>query len=987
MIPIQFARPLFLLLLVVLPLAAFLGWPGKGLNRRREIVSLILRLVILTCVILALAGPEIARQSDKLAVVFLLDHSDSMSSSAQRAAEAYIQKAVSELGEREQAAVVVFGSDALVERPISSATSFEPVTSLITTNQTDLAEAVQLALALFPADAAHRIVILSDGGNTTGDALAAARLAATSNAQILYVPFQPEAGAEVSVSDVEAPANLHQGETFDLSFTLTASEATQAAVRVLADGEIVHSGNYDLDRGTHTYTIPLEAGEPGFVNYEVLVSANGDTFYQNNELDTFSRVSGPPRVLVVAPPAGEAMGFRGETRPDEYSALVQVLENANILYDLAIPSGLPSELPLLAEYASVILVDVPAREFNQRQLTAVQSYVRDLGGGLIVIGGPTAYGVGGYYRTALEETLPVEMQLKDEARRPSIALVFVIDRSGSMSDTSGGMMKIELAKEAAMRSVELMAPFDQVGVIVFDEEASWAVPMTEVGDYNQVIDAIGSIRSGGGTDILAGVQAMANVLPDVDATVRHVILLTDGGASQTGIPQLVESLNQEYGITLTTVGVGYDAAPFLPELAEIGGGRYYFAGEPSSVPSIFTEETTLATRSYIIEEVFYPQLLNPSPILSGITEVPPLYGYVGTSAKAAARTILVSHQEDPILASWQYGLGRAVAFTSDASGRWAKDWIGWDGYATFWAQAVNYVNSQPTQSTFDVSVDHEDEVAHLSVTAFDENGDYLNDYTLEANVVYPDGETQTVELHQVASGEYAGDFVPTSQGTYVIGVAANSPDAEETEAGTITETAGWVLTYSPEYRATQANVDLLRRMAELTGGGLAPAEPAALLNHDLPAPRTSRPIWSWLLVIAAVLLPLDVAVRRLVVTWADARVGLSKLSKRLSPRPAAQPETVQRSERLSALFEAKQRAQDEQPEETSPAPPQAQEPKPKRQPVVIKHPPTEDTTPKPSAAEITQRKPTASPAKTEGSTTSYLLSRKRAREKEDAEED
>jgi hypothetical protein len=359
---------------------------------------------------------------------------------------------------------------------------------------------------------------------------------------------------------------------------------------------------------------------------------------------------------------------------------------------------------------------------------------------------------------------------------------------------------------------------------------------------------------------------------------------------------------------------------------------------------------------------------------------------VGTSAKAAARTILVSHQEDPILASWQYGLGRAVAFTSDASGRWAKDWIGWDGYATFWAQAVNYVNSQPTQSTFDVNVDHEDEVAHLSVTAFDENGDYLNDYTLEANVVYPDGQTQTVELHQVASGEYAGDFVPTSQGTYVIGVAANSPNADEAEIGTITETAGWVLTYSPEYRATQANVDLLRRMAELTGGGLAPAEPATLLNHDLPAPRTSRPIWPWLLAIAAILLPLDVAVRRLVVTWADVRAGLAKLGNRFSPSPAVQPETAQRSERLSALFEAKQRAQDEQPEETPPASTQTQEHKPKRQPVVIKHP-VEDITPKPSAAEITQRKPTAPPAKTEGSTTSYLLSRKRAREKGTEEED
>jgi uncharacterized membrane protein len=347
----------------------------------------------------------------------------------------------------------------------------------------------------------------------------------------------------------------------------------------------------------------------------------------------------------------------------------------------------------------VVLVDVRRLGTNQMERC---NHVRDMGGGLVAVGGPTSYGVGGYFDTPLEDTLPVDMAIRDEKRRPSLAIVFIIDHSGSMSETSGGVEKLELAKEAAARSVELLFPTDRVGVIAFDDTAAWVVP--DRSRIRWVVNSIGTIRSGGGTDIMAGLRAMAEDLPSDPANVKHVILLTDGGADPTGIPELVQRLYAENGITLSTVAVGRDAAPFLEDLAELGGGRYHFTADASSVPSIFTEETTLASRAYIVEEPFFPTLANSSPILTGVASVPRLYGYVATSAKPLAQVILKSEKDDPILAAWQYGLGRSVAFTSDATGHWGRDWVAWQNFPAFWVQAVRYTLGDVQDSVLEMDV-------------------------------------------------------------------------------------------------------------------------------------------------------------------------------------------------------------------------------------------------------------------------------------------
>ena len=892
----RFGSPFFLLLLLLLPLLAWMGWPSAGRWHRREFVSLVLRLVIAACLILALAGLQLVRGGNDLALVFLVDVSDSMPQQAVSGEIGYVREALAGMGPNDQAAVILFGADALVERPMLAGRELSTVTSVPITTQTDLAKAIQLGMALYPSGPARRMVILSDGAETGGNAQSAAQIAAASGVQIFSVPFVSQPGADAMVTGVDAPTHLRPGEKFDLNMNVQASAPMQANIRVIAGDQVVYDQPRELRRGTQTFSLPLTAGDPGFIDYRVQITPGQDLYYQNNTLDAFSRVEGPPGILMVASQGSES-------RPEVYSALMAALKAAGFRVDRVPPQLLPSDLPGLARYDSIVLVDVPATELGVNQMEALQSYVRDVGGGLVVVGGPASYGVGGYYDTPLESALPVDMQIKDEKRRPSLGIVFIIDHSGSMGETSGSAVKLELAKEAAARSVRMLFPTDRVGVIAFDDVASWVVPMTPLSDALAVTRAIGSIQVGGGTDILGGVHAMARVLPGDPAKVKHVILLTDGGADPTGIPELVQQLHEQ-GITLSTVGIGNDAAPFLKDLASIGGGRYHFTSDAGSIPSIFTEETTMAMRAYLVEEPFHPKLASPSPVLSGIGSVPELYGYVASSPKPLAQVILQSDQKDPILATWQYGLGRSVAFTSDATGHWARDWVNWKNFPAFWAQVVQSTMGGTQNAALNMSVKNDEASSTITLDALTRVGDFLNGYQVKANIVSPAGDAQTITLQQVAPGRYEGVFEPAQQGNYIMRFTG-----VDEGGASFSETQGWTMSYSPEYGDTPPNPDLLVRLATITGGKVAPPNPSASFEHTLLGSRATRPVAPWLIVLAALLLPLDVASRRLALSRTDLLRWRDRLVSRIAG-PAQQGEApALPDERMSALMRSKERVQ------------------------------------------------------------------------------
>jgi hypothetical protein len=423
------------------------------------------------------------------------------------------------------------------------------------------------------------------------------------------------------------------------------------------------------------------------------------------------------------------------------------------------------------------------------------------------------------------------------------------------------------------------------------------------------LNAIGSLR-GGGTISWLDCRRSRRFAQDL-GKVKHVILLTDGGLTFRSFRANRQD-EHRISITLSTVGVGQDAAPFLADLARTGGGRYHFTADAGAIPSIFTSETSLATRAYIEEHPFFPQLSSPSPVLSGITQVPQLLGYITTTAKSSAQTILVSDLGDPILSVWQYGLGRAAAFTSDATGRWAKSWTGWKDFPRFWAQLIGEVSRRETPDQ-SISVQVESPgagsqlgEARLTVDARGGGGEFRNGYQFSARVVSPGGQVQAVLLAQTGPGRYEAEFHPSQTGAYLIAVSEGpQPDSASTGSG-LASINGWVNPYPAEFSLQPPDPQLLEQVARLTGGGIAASDPGEVFQHDLPAPRATRPLWPWLLALAALLLPVDIGLRRLAFSKEDVLRAWTKVSGRLKPGTVLPAPAPERSPRIQALLKAKQ---------------------------------------------------------------------------------
>jgi uncharacterized membrane protein len=912
---VAFARPWWLLLVALLPYFIHLGRPVGRHGRRRAWAALGVRCALVTLVVLSLAGAQAVLGSDRLAVVYLLDVSDSISEVERRRALTFVSAGLAALGPRDRAGLVLFGADAVVERPVVDAAALGPIASVARTHHTDLAEAVRLGVGLLPAGAARRLVILSDGRATVGDAEQAVRLARSQGVQVDVVPLDATLPVEVWLEALELPDRLHQGEEFSLLVAGRATTETTALLTVEAGARVVAQETLRLSPGENTFAVPLKAEAVGFLPFRASLAPAADTYPQNNALSAFVVVEGPPRVLLVA------------SEGVEDDALATALRATGFDVQARTPGAMPSDPASLAAYGAVVLVDTPAAALSPRAMDALQAYVRDLGGGLVAVGGPNAYGVGGWYDTPLEETLPVEMTIHDQERFPPMAIVIVIDKSGSMAATEGGVQKIRLAGEAAARVAELITDLDEITVIAFDDRPVDVIGPTLGSQREAVIERVTRLQAGGGgIYVRESLEAALEYLAESEQQLRHVILLADGSDAehQQGVPTLVEERMAAQGVTLSTVAIGGGQdLRFLEQVATLGGGRYHFTDRAANLPVIFAQETQLAMRSYVVEEPFHPRQTARSPILAAIDEVPSLVGYVATTPKPAGRVILSTHQEDPLLAAWQYGLGRAVAWTSDATGRWAQSWVAWEEFARFWAQTVRWSIVERMDRPAELTVTPEGERAWATLDVVGEEGAPVNGLDAQLSVVGPAGETHQLTLAQEAPGRYAGHFPAAAEGAYLMRVSGSLM-----EEPLLAFTTGWVRGYSPEYGALQGDPTYLTRLAEL-GGGRMLEEAAQSARHDVAGRGVRRELWPYLLAMAALLVPVDVGVRRLAVSRRDWVRAWAWLRGRL--RPPGRPAPEEHPPALERLFRAKARVEERGPEPRGPvaSPPTVEGPTPR----------------------------------------------------------
>lgn len=809
-----------------------------------------LRLLLLTLLLLALLGAQWTRRTRDLAVVFVLDRSAS-TRAAWDAQVAFVEAALEAKAPRDRAAIVVFGGEAWVDRPLSPLPELRAIATTPRTEATDIEEALRLALALIPQGAPGRVVLLTDGLETLGRAAWGLQEARARGIEVQLVQSgDGSPGPEVWLSEVRTPARVYPGDRVPVSVRVRGNTA-QPVRLVWSSGGQLGQTELALTSEESTLVFPVLAAEPGFMAVRVCVEAEFDTFLQNNCTDGWVLVEGAPRVLVLG-------------SPEERAALAQALASAGLLVETALPGDLPLTARGLADYAGIVLVNTPARAFSVQSLTALHAFVRDMGGGLVAVGGPESYGVGGWLGTPLETVLPVEMRLQDPQRFPPLAMIVIIDKSGSMGATEGGVTKIRLAAEAAIRVAETLNDSDILAVVAYDDRPADTLGPVMLTERDSLIAQLRRLQVGGGgiyvresMNYAIGLFAQMTVQPGMQ---RHILMLADGSDAerQEGVLELTRRLVEEQRITTSVVAIGDGSdVPFLSRMAEAGTGRFYLTEQAADLPGIFAEEAARAKRSYIVEETFYPTAVSPWLPVAGIAATPALRGYVATAPKPSAQVVWEGTQSDPLLAVWQYGLGRAVAWTSDATGRWAADWVDWEDYARFWGGVVREVLPAPSDGGVALWVRAEGAGARIVADVTGAAGEYADGLDLRVQVAVQGSaaEPLTVQLAQVAPGHYAGAFTPPAPGALLLRLH-----------GDRNLLAGWVAPPAEEYIPGDAEFAVARLAAQ---GGLAVTEPGAVFRHTLRGREAGQPLAPWLLLVAALLWPVDIAWRRLALTRAD----------------------------------------------------------------------------------------------------------------------
>jgi len=871
--------PLFVLVAaVLLALEGVLYWRRQTGGRLRvpsvtgDQWALALRGALVVVLLVTLLRPTLPRWVDRLNVVFLLDHSDSVSLVARERAYRFVAEAVKHLKSGDRHEVIVFGEEAVVDQPLSNRPSVDRPKAVVSGRGTNIFQAMQLALATVTPGHANRLVMLTDGRQNAGNALAGAQAAKDARADIFYVPAPLTFTQEVVAEAMLLPQEVKYGEPFQAKVVAWSLKETQARLSLFRNGEFLGSQIVRLTAGKNVFAYRQALDQSGIHVYQAALDVEGDTIEDNNRAVGTVVVRGRPQVLLADRDRSHA------------SSLAAALRSQNIEVTVVEPPGIPKDVAGLQKYDGVVLSNVSSLKLTRPQMAQIRDYVRDHGGGLMMIGGEESFGLGGYYRTPVEEALPVTMEVKQKVEIPSLAVVLSIDRSGSMAmSTDEKVTKLDLAKEAAHLVVDLLDERNEVGVMSWDTEFIWDSPMRGARDKGAIHHAIATIKAGGGTDGYPALKESYQILFDRPALLKHVIFLSDGQMTRGDFAGLLRRMAKDK-ITVSTVAIGKDAdVQLMVDIAKWGKGRFYYTEDSQTIPRIFTLETQLASKASLVEQPFKPQLTAPNhEAMQDINwkAVPPLGGYVATTVKQNAELVLMSHQEDPVLATWRYGLGRAAAFTSDAKSKWGVLWLRWGDFNKFWAQLTRWTLRSGSRSDTTAIVQRIDQTGEVVVDAVDGKGEFINFLDSQIGVVAPNRERSVVDLEQIGPGRYRGRFPAPQEGVYLVGMAQR-----KAERVVGSQLAGLVVPYAQELRDLGVDETLLRELAELTGGS-ALQEPQDAFLKLRRRSRIAVEIWPWLVGVVALMMVPDIALRRVGPGGLSRMRGwLSRRLRRATPVP------------------------------------------------------------------------------------------------------
>ncbi|MEO0586378.1 MAG: VWA domain-containing protein [Planctomycetota bacterium] len=928
----------------------------------RRYVAIALRLAVLVVLTVMLAGIQAVRTHDELTVIAVVDQSESVRRFVQPPAAAdgstpptteafvrdFLQRGSQGRRQDDQLAVITYDGRPTVRSLPANTARFDNAGSVNARDGTDTASALRTGLALAPGQSAARVTLFADGNETDGDIFTVAREFAAAGVAIDVVPLEYQVDREILVEGVFAPATAREGQTAAVRVPLRATRPATGLLQLLHDGEVVdlngpapgtgmpvREAEWTLETADETDSAELQGPAGRYVAVKLLnvplaftgvnrfeavfePDDGSDAQPANNRGQAFTVVQGKGRILLVDGVGGTSGAI-----------LPEALKSHGIQIDIVPPTGVPRRLTDLQRYDAVLFHNVPAEAVPGPQQRALVRYVHDLGGGFAMIGGTEGFGAGAWTNTPIDRTvLPVTCQIPSQTILPSGALVLVIDRSGSMSSPVAGTSRSqqEVAAEAAILALQTLYPQDLVGVVAFDSTAKLIYDVKPNSSPGEVAQRVHSIQPGGGTNIYSGLEMGFNRLAPLtvqDAAIKHMILLTDGQSASGNYARLVSQMRGA-NISLSTIGVGdgHDAQ-LLTQLAAMGGGQYHGIQDPRNLPQVFIKEAKTIRKNLIKEGRFGPTLINDgSPVTAGVGYVPELQGFVLTGRRDDPRVYvpIVGPEDEPIFAHWQVGLGRSAAFTSDATNRWATDWLQWGGYSDFWARTVRLIAKPAAARDLDLAatVNNGRLQVRLDAAGADESttnasarrrapatGGFGNFMEVQGTVITPDGQTRPIDLEQTGPGLYEVVDSADLPGNYVVSLMVTRPDGSRS-----TVVTGASRPVGEELRRFSSNRATLQRVAEITGGRvLDPSDPdtADLFDRTgITESRSIRPLWRPLLWLLIGLVMLDIANRR--IAWDAASLARGASERAAAFGAALKPSKVESAESVGALRTARQRA-------------------------------------------------------------------------------
>ncbi len=856
------AAPAFLLLLGAL---TWIWWTARTARPQTRRGAVAVRCAIAALLILGASGLRVRAGDEPVTMMFLIDRSDSVPAASQSLAVALVNDMMAAMRPGDLAGVIAFGAEAVLERRPSSASALTAVTSRVNGSETNLEDALALARSALGLEGTRRMVVFSDGHETLGTATRQASMAAAEGLRLDAVALGDDGprARPLVVTHVIAPIEASVGEPFRVSLEATGPPGERGIVTLRRDGEPSLSAEVEMSAsGAGRVEFTERRDEPGVYGYHASVLPVDVPGAETSvHAGAVVAVSGKPALLYVSRAGG---------------TLPRVLSAAGFRTTAVEPAELPASSRDLAPYAGVILDDVPSELLTATQGTALAQFVEQSGGGLLVLGSPGSLNPAGYPESPLGPLLPIDLRPRAGTRAPSLALVLLFDKTGSMADRVDGVSKIELARQAVIKVLDVLPSTDSLGVIAFDATAPVAVvPLGSSHDAQDVAERLRTIEPGGATAIAGAMDQAVGWLQGSQgaAAARRQILLISDGRTTVEDADRVRALVNEAGVEVSVVAIGGNAdRAFLEAIAGTTGGRAYFPDDFRDLPLIVAREAARSSSGRIVEERYTVRAV-PHPVLAGIdrASLPSMDGYTVSAARPTAETILASHLDDPVLAAWRAGLGRVGVFTADLGSPWSASMREWDGFSPLWSQVVRWLARRSGDRSLDVRLTGAAGSVQVTVDAHGPDGDFLNGLSVQASLRLPSGDTRAVTLRQSAPGRYEARLDRPEPGPYVVAVTARDSTGQ-------TEFQAVRGFYRPDGERLARDVDraALARLAEPTGGSVldaaenpfAEARPAAYVE-----------VWPWLLAMALLLFVGDILARSELRMWLSA-------ARRSPPLPA-----------------------------------------------------------------------------------------------------